>query len=127
MIYVTEDMVLEIYTKQDDATLLMPFILTAEQLTNRIEDYVINTQGKTLNIPNLTEVQRWLSAHFTTAQEKVTKNEKVSSVGEGYDLSTKVGLANSHYGQTAMLLDESGYLRKLDEDEIPLPQIFWSV
>jgi len=114
MIYITEEMVLTIYDKQDENHNVLPFIITAEQFTNRIEAYVLS-QNKILNIANLTEVQRWLAAHFMTAQEKVTRSEGVGSVSESYDLSTKIGLNNSHYGQTAILLDESGFLRSLDE------------
>ncbi len=117
MIYVTESMVLEIYEKQNENLVLLPFIMAAEQLTNKIEAY-ITSNGKEISIANLTEVQRWLAAHFTTANEKVTSGEGVSGVSESYDLSTAVGLNNSHFGSTAILLDSSGYLRKLDAGEI---------
>ncbi len=116
-IYVTEDLVKEIYDIQDDAHSILPFIMVAEQLTNKIEAYILS-KDEVVDTANITEIQRWLSAHFMTAQEKITKSEKVSDVGESYDLSTKVGLANSHFGQTAILLDSSGYLRKLDNGEM---------
>ena len=112
MIYVTEAMIEEIYTKQDEDTKLLQFIIAAEQITNQISDYVIE-KDLILDLANITEVQRFLSAHFATNQEKVTKSESVSGVGESYDLSTDLYLTNSHYGQTAIAIDKTGFLAEL--------------
>jgi len=116
-IRVTESLCLEIYDKQSIEHNFLPFIIGASQIVDKISEYIILNE-KTPDNANLMEIERFLSCHFMTAQEKVTTGEGVGGVSESYSLSTKVGLNSSHYGQMAILLDTSGYLRKLDKGEI---------
>ena len=116
-IRITEQMVTEIYTKQNKDLSLTPFIIIASQMVDKIEEYIIDNNG-TVKQNNLVSIETFLAAHFTTTLEKVTKSESAGDVSESYSLITKTGLRNCHYGQSAILLDFSGWLKKYDNGEI---------
>jgi len=59
-------------------------------------------------------VETWLAAHFYTNRDPRVTQEKASSVSQSVQSKVDLGLATSHYGQTAMRLDTNGGLAKLN-------------
>lgn len=94
----------------DDTTIDMtPFIEAASSMV----DDVCTNSGYTS--AKLELIERWLSAHFYHQRDKPLANEQAGSVGAGYQYKLGLMLANTHYGQTAMMLDYKGNLAALSK------------
>lgn len=98
----------------DSSLDLTPFITTANILVTKHCAELNSDYTAT----ELEEIERYLAAHLATlyeprvTQEGVGSNSKVSA---WYQHKIDLGLASSHYGQTAMLLDWYGGLAALNE------------
>jgi hypothetical protein len=67
----------------------------------------------------LTEIETYLTAHFITLRERRVMSESADGVSFTYEGQSGVGLDATGYGQTAQVLDTSGTLAQLsDEDRI---------
>ena len=67
----------------------------------------------------LKEIETYLAAHFATHRDRVTSDEKADGVSFKFQGKTDMGLDSSLYGQTAQILDSTGVLSQLsDEDRI---------
>ncbi len=67
----------------------------------------------------LKEIETYLAAHFVTHRDRITSEEDADSVSFTFQGETKMGLDSSLYGQTAQILDTTGILSQLsDEDRI---------
>lgn len=62
----------------------------------------------------LTEIEKWLSAHFVSMREKgAREKEKVGQSSSEYKGTLGQNLAFTRYGQQAMIIDSSGTLAKM--------------
>ena len=91
-----------------------PFIDTANIL---VTEYLATPlSGKTAL---LKEIETYLAAHFVALRDRIAKSESADGVRFVYEGETGMGLDGSRYGQTAQMLDSSGTLSSLsDEDRI---------
>jgi len=97
----------------DDSIDLTPFIAAANALvTLCCTGDAVKTAYTT---EHLTLIETWLSAHMYTIRDPRTETEKAGSVAAKYQSKVDLGFDTSHYGQTAMRLDNQGGLSKLNE------------
>lgn len=94
-------------------TELNPFIKSANILVSEEVD-----NG---NVPEqiLTEVEKWLAAHFASQRDQRVSKESQGGSEFSYQGSTGMGLDSSDYGQQAQLLDPTGNLENLDSGKEP--------
>lgn len=90
---------------------LTPFILIANELvteccTDLETDYAD---------ARLVLIETWLAAHFYTVRDMRAEAEKAGPVSEKFQSKVDLGFDSSHYGQTAMRLDNQGGLSALNE------------
>ncbi len=92
-----------------DATIsLVPFIEISNALvTEKLGDLFDDTR--------LELIERWLAAHFYTNRDPRAVSERAGPVSQTLQSAVALHLNSSHYGQTAMLLDTSGTLKRLSE------------
>src|SRR5512145_1460222 len=62
-------------------------------------------------------IERWLAAHFYCTRDPRPTREQAGPVSQSLQSVVDLGLNNSHYGQTAMLLDSAGNLRNLNKGQ----------
>lgn len=60
-------------------------------------------------------IERWLAAHFYAIRDMRPDNEKAGSVAEKYQYKVDLYLANTMYGQQALILDTNGGLAALNQ------------
>lgn len=112
---VTPDEVKEIFDTAVAAPVIEAFITTA----NTFIDANLSDSG--LSEVMLTEIEKYLAAHFLCLRDPRAKSENIAgeysvtyqvSQGGIYGIS---GLASSEYGQTALALDTTGTLGRLNQ------------
>lgn len=91
---------------------ITPFATTAHEL---VEEVVVGGTP-TLDEERLTLIEVWLTAHFVTVFEPVTKQEAAGPVSATYHGQTSYMLKASIHGQTAILLDTTFGLAALHND-----------
>lgn len=106
-----EDKIAEII-ELDDSISLTPFITIANSLVTELLEDTDHDEDR------LTLIETWLAAHFYTVRDPRATSESAGGVSEGKQMYTGAYLAASEYGQTAMVLDTSGTLNKLNQDAI---------
>jgi hypothetical protein len=111
MARVTDDMVREIMEVDPTITSYTPFITVASSIVDKIA-----IKDATIQESELTEIERWLSAHFVAIRDMRSDSEKAGSVSVKYQYKLEIGFDVTLYGQMAKRLDISGYLAKLDQD-----------
>lgn len=89
---------------------LNPFISAANKL---IDQHCLDS-GYTADI--LLEIETWLAAHFYCLFDERVAGQSVKGVGENYQYRIDLGLNQTKYGQTAMLLDSDGNLARLNKN-----------
>jgi len=101
----TADVKLIIHTALDD---LAAFITPANQLVDAL------LLDKGLGEPRLTEIERWLAAHFVAMRTPAETGRGVAESRHDYETPT-VGqhLNGTRYGQMAIVLDTTGTLAAL--------------
>ena len=89
-----------------DADVTDVFIPMAELITNDV------LADKDLSEARLTEIERWLAAHYIAASiDPQTQASSISgAVGDTFEGVTGTGLAFTRYGTQAIALDTSGTL-----------------
>lgn len=99
---------------------LEPFIATANVLVNDVEA----TGATCLNGTKLELIERWLSAHFAKMNSPSLTSKSIAGASASFEgrVSNGVGLSLTSFGQQALALDCSGYLRNLDK---PKPKMQW--
>ena len=101
----------------NDLTEIFDTILTESQLSAFINSahYVIqaNLTSSGLSIDVLTEIHKYLAAHFASLRDQRLESERVADVSYKYQGKTDMGLESTFYGQTALMLDTSGKLANL--------------
>jgi len=89
------------------------FIIVGNQMTDRVQT---NDADSTLSAAELKEIERWLSAHFVRIMEIASASEKAGDVSQKFQYKVDLNLNQTQYGTTAITLDYSGYLGKLQKD-----------
>lgn len=105
----------------DEEIALTPFISAAAALVDRVESYAIENEllldGAGTDDPTreekLQQIETWLAAHFYTVRDPRPTSESARGVGSNYQSAVTYSLFTSHYGQHAMLLDETGVLQQI--------------
>lgn len=93
----------------DAATDLTPFIATANVLTDQVDACDTNNS---LDSTELELIERYLSAHFYAHSDQIAKSRTTGDASISFQGTTGKGLDSTQYGQTAMLLDETGCLTR---------------
>jgi hypothetical protein len=117
-------------TKLTDAC-LDPFIAAAHQL---VEDRL---SGKTYTGPtgaevtiseaSMTEIERWLAAHFASMWDKRTATDTVGPGTFEYEGETAMRLDFTRYGQQAIILDPTDCLAELGDPDTATVSFVWDV
>lgn len=96
-----------------------PFIETASALVDSVCAVAKKADGSAYYADSMLElIERWLAAHFYAVRDKRATAEKAGSVSVNYENKVDLYLANTSYGQQAMMLDTNGGLAALNR----LPQ-----
>ena len=71
-----------------------------------------------LSAATLTEIERWLAAHFVVCKERQPTSKRIGETEESYNWNTNTGLLRTTYGQAAIALDTTGTLSKIGKPQI---------
>jgi len=111
-----------------DATIstdLAPFIEVANMLVTDI----CTGYDTAYSDAKLELIERWLSAHFYAIRDQRKDSEKAGSVAEKNQYKVDLNLAQTIYGQQAMLLDTEGGLaalnKKMTSGVVASPSLEW--
>lgn len=94
----------------DGATSLTPFIETASSITNKVSS---NDTDSLLNATDLELIERWLAAHFYAHSDQLPQSKNTGRASASFQGQTGMVFNSTQYGQTALGLDITGYLAKL--------------
>ena len=104
----------------DSSVDVAPFIAVATALVDKL---FLGDPDCVLGAAILKEIERWLTAHFLAVSSKArqTVSEKDGEAAETFQSSVGPGgLAASHYGKQAMILDCCGKLAAADKGRTPV-------
>lgn len=102
---VTDEMVAEIIDYDStNITDLTPFINAAHEVV----DGLLSGEGYSSDL--LTEIERWLAAHFLAIRDPRPKTEKTDGAATTYYGRDGLNLDATPYGQQAKVLDMNGVL-----------------
>lgn len=91
---------------------LTPYIDTASSL---VDDLVANASSLNITAPasgKLELIERWLSAHFYQQMDPGYQSKKTKDASGDFTGKTGMNLSSTRYGQSAMMLDTTGFLRQ---------------
>lgn len=100
----------------DNPINLASYIQTANLLTNKVSS---NDSNSLLNSSDLKEIETYLAAHFYTFRDQQYSQSQSDDSNDTYQGKTGMSLNSSFYGQTALMLDVTGYLKDLNEGRLP--------
>ena len=86
--------------------------------SNVVDDLDTADTGGVLSDATLVLIEAWLAAHYYTVQNHQLKSEKTGDVAGEYAGMYEMGLKSSKYGQTAIELDRTGFLRKMQKGSV---------
>ena len=104
---ITVDDLVEIFETELTEALLRAFVNSAHYLIQA------NLLSSGLSSDVLTEIHKYLAAHFASLRDQRIESERVADVSMKYQGKTDMGLNATLYGQTALMLDTSGSLANL--------------
>lgn len=93
---------------------LTPFINAANLVVTRVATCA-TAKDVTLSSDELEMIERWLAAHMYVQSDQTFASKSTSGASASHHGQTGMGLENSKYGQTAMMLDPSGCLAAIDK------------
>jgi len=93
----------------DASISLTPFILIANELVTEL------CSDSSYSESRLTLIETWLAAHFYQIRDQAVSSESAKGVAVTYQHQIGLGLKQTKYGQTAMILDTAGNLSQLDK------------
>jgi hypothetical protein len=110
----------------EDTPDLTAFMDSAAILIKRVE--ACDSNG-VLDEEDLEIIERWLSAHFYSHADQLLQSKSTGDASASFQGRTGMGLESTQYGQTAMNLDGSGCLEKINDQMKkggkPKPSINW--
>lgn len=109
MSYRITDSDVEELVEVDASISLTPFIAASEELVTECctdSDY---------SDTRLAMIQAWLCAHLYQLRDQAVSSESAKGVAVTYQHQIGLGLKQTKYGQTAMILDTAGNLSQLDK------------
>ena len=89
---------------------LNPFIRIASSLVTQVSE---NDEESKLSETLLKEIEVLLAAHFYTHRDQQYSSKKTADASASFQGQTGMGLDSSFYGQSAKLLDTTGFLDNL--------------
>ncbi len=101
---------------------LTPFITPATLLVDRIHKYDTNSL---LDDASLAEIEKYLAAHFYALQDQILQSKGTNRASGSFQGQTGKGLDGTQYGQMAKVLDETGYLARMDQPQRPKASLGW--
>ena len=104
---ITVDDLVEIFETELTEAQLSAFVNSAHYLIQA------NLLSSGLSSDVLTEIHKYLAAHFASLRDQRIESERVADVSMKYQGKTDMGLNATFYGQTALMLDTSGSLANL--------------
>ena len=104
---ITVDDLVEILETELTEAHLSAFVNSAHYLIQA------NLLSSGLSSDVLTEIHKYLAAHFASLRDQRIESERVADVSMKYQGKTDMGLNATFYGQTALMLDTSGSLANL--------------
>lgn len=106
------------YGVKEDGTSpdLQTFIDTATVIVDRVNTCASN-KDITLTDAELELIERWLSAHLYTAQDKPYSSRSTAGASGQFQGQTGMGYESTRYGQEACRLDYSNCLRNIDKQQ----------
>lgn len=105
----------------DPCVSLKPFIRTANILTDKVASQDVDGE---LGTDLLKEIELYLSAHFYGHRDQLFQSKSTDGASASFQGKTGMFLTSTQYGQTAMMLDVTGYLRSLDTGITPV-ELTW--
>lgn len=103
---------------------LTPFIASASLLVDEVVAIAPSPSAGILEV-----VERYLTAHLVAITDPRTASEQVRSLQQSFQYKLGMGLALTHHGSMAMLLDTSGRLARWNTRAVDGAgglQFFWS-
>lgn len=94
---------------------MTPYITTASVLVDRCQDFAYR-KGLTVTPADLELVERWLAAHFYCVSDRTYKSRGQQGASGSFDGNTGMDLDATLYGQSARMIDPSGYLGVIGEE-----------
>ena len=92
---------------------LDPFIATATALTDLVEAADADDE---LNATVLERIEAYLAAHFYAHADQLYQERNTGKAGAVFQGKTGMVLLSTQYGQTACLLDVTGYLARKNKE-----------
>jgi hypothetical protein len=105
----------DLIDSDDPDARVAPFINTANTLVDRLE---AKDTDEILSSAILIEIERYLSAHFYEHKDPQFSQEKTGDASATYQGEFGMGFNSTKWGQTAKMLDETGFLASLDKPKI---------
>jgi hypothetical protein len=107
----------------DDDVILDPFISTANALTDQVSAADTDSQ---LSSNLLQQIEIHLAAHFYQAhRDRNYKSKTTGRASATFQGETGKNLYSTDPGQTAMMLDATGYLYRMSQDKRPTAGFGW--
>ena len=96
----------------DSAIALTVFIETASSI---VDTLVAKNLGPALSSALLELIERWLSAHCYAHADQIFAYKQTGNAAATFQGVTGMGLTATLYGQTAIILDTTGYLSQVSK------------
>jgi len=90
---------------------LVPFIDTANAVTDRV---LAQDSESVLSVAILKQIELYLSAHYYEHLNPLALESKTADATDIFQGQFGMGLKSTKYGQTAVELDETGFLSSLN-------------
>ena len=74
-------------------------------------------QGFTITTAELELIERWLSAHMYTMQDRMSKSESTLKASINYVDQTGMNLEETTFGRMAIMIDPSGCLKQISKKD----------
>lgn len=90
-----------------------------------ISQVAANDSESKLDEETLTEIETWLAAHLYSHRDQLYKSKSTDGASATFQGMTGMGLDSTQYGQTAKLMDSTGYLASLDKPARQKAGVSW--
>lgn len=104
----------------DGSTNLAPFIATASSIVNKLGTA---DTGGVHGVDDLELIERWLAAWAYEASDKMYQSKNTGRASASFQGQTGMIFNSNYYGQTALALDTTGYLMRLQQQSQNGPRV----